>query len=107
MEIHVNNMTYNQEETLRVVTCIAIGNPSNYAYYPWKHLSLNGKLIREITGNDGGILVLPVTSTEDRYQDNGIYVCKADNGVTEQSGYGYVTIHGSVWITIKLFKKEI
>ncbi|CAC5373248.1 unnamed protein product [Mytilus coruscus] len=93
LEIHVNNMTFNQEETLRAVTCIATGYPSDYTYYPWKHMSLNGKLIREIPGNDRGILMLPVTRTEKSYQDNGIYVCKADNGDIEQSGYGFVTIH--------------
>lgn len=96
-QIRVNNMTFNQEDTLRVVTCIVTGSSSNYTYYPWKHMSLNGKFIREIAGNDRGILTLPVTSTKDSYQDNGKYVCKADNGIIQQSGYGFVTIYGSVY----------
>lgn len=91
-------MTFNQEETIRAVSCIGTGYPSDYRYYPWKHMSFNGKLIREISGNDGGILMLPVTRIEDSYQDNGIYVCKADNGVTEQSAYGFVIIHSNVRI---------
>ncbi|CAG2197815.1 unnamed protein product [Mytilus edulis] len=92
-QIRVNNMTFYQEDTLRVVTCIATGSSSNYTYYPWKHMSLNGKFIREIAGNDRGILTLPVTRTKDSYQDNGKYVCKAGNGIIQQSGYGFVTIH--------------
>lgn len=93
-------MTFNQLENLRVISCIASGNPSIYTYYQWKHTSANGKLIREMIGNRNGELELPLSDSDDSYQDNGIYVCKAGNGIQdkngtiEQTGYGFVTING-------------
>ncbi|XP_071123167.1 kin of IRRE-like protein 3 [Mytilus edulis] len=98
-KIYVNNMTFNQLENLRVISCIASGNPSIYTYYQWKHTSANGKLIREMKGNRNGELELPLSDSDDSYQDNGIYVCKAGNGIQdkngtiEQTGYGFVTIN--------------
>ncbi|VDI68770.1 cell adhesion molecule 3 [Mytilus galloprovincialis] len=98
-KIYVNNMTFNQLENLRVISCIASGNPSIYTYYQWKHTSANGKLIREMKGNRNGELELPLSDSYDSYQDNGIYVCKAGNGIQdkngtiEQTGYGFVTIN--------------
>ncbi|XP_063399987.1 uncharacterized protein LOC134684618 [Mytilus trossulus] len=98
-KIYVSNMTFNQLEKLRVISCNASGNPSNYTYYQWKHTSVNGKLIREMKGKRNGKLELPLSDTDNSYQDNGIYVCKAGNGIQdkdgiiEQTGYGFVTIN--------------
>ncbi|XP_071142238.1 cell adhesion molecule 3-like [Mytilus edulis] len=97
--IFVNNVTFNQLENFRVISCNASGNPTKYTYYQWNHTSSNGKLIREMKGNRKGKLELPSSYTDDSYQDNGIYVCKAGNGIQdkdgiiEQTGYGFVTIN--------------
>ncbi|VDI74109.1 Hypothetical predicted protein, partial [Mytilus galloprovincialis] len=98
-KIYVNNMTFNYLDNSRVISCNASGNPSNYTYYQWKHTSSNGKLIREMKGKQTGKLVLPLYHIDHSYQDNGIYVCKAGNGIQdkegiiEQTGYGFVTIN--------------
>ena len=97
--ISVSDVTYEQKETIRTVTCLLVGNPSTYTYYKWQHKSKYGVLIRELNGETNGVLTLPSIPVEDRYQDSGEYVCTADNdivgrdGNVKQTGSGYVTIN--------------
>jgi hypothetical protein len=90
--VTVNGVTYDQNETIRTVTCFPVGNPSTYTYYEWQHKSKYGVLIR--------VLTLPSITLEDKYQDSGEYVCSAgnsivgSNGNVEQTGSGDVTING-------------
>ena len=98
--VTVNGVTYDQNEPIRTVTCIPLGNPSTYTYYEWQHKSKYGVLIRELNGGQNGVLTLPSITVEDRYQDSGEYVCSAgnsivgSNGNVEQTGSGDVTING-------------
>ena len=38
-------------------------------------------MIRQLDGGHNGVLTLPGIPVEDRYQDNGEYVCTAGNGI--------------------------
>jgi hypothetical protein len=98
--ISVSDVTYDQDEATRTVTCVLVGNPSTYTYYKWQHKFKDGVLIRELDGETNGVLTLPSISVEDRYQDSGEYVCTAGNdivgrdGNVKQTGSGYVIISG-------------
>ena len=100
--VTVSNVTFQQNEANRIVTCVLVGNPSTYIYYKWQHRSKYGVLIRELNGGTNGVLTLSSNPdpVEDRYQDNGEYVCTAGNGIVgrdgkvKQTGTGYVIING-------------
>ena len=98
--VSVSDVTYVQNEAIRTLTCVPVGNPSTYTYYRWQHRSKYGVLIRELDGGQNGVLTVPSIPVEDSYQDSGEYVCTADNdiagkdGHVKQTGYGYVTING-------------
>jgi len=100
LSISVSDVTYEENEANRTVTCLLVGNPSTYTYYKWQHRSKYGLLIRELDGGQNGVLTLPSIPVEDRYQDSGEYVCTAGNGIVgrdgnvKQTGSGYVTING-------------
>ena len=98
--VSVHGITFDQSESTRAVNCVPVGNPQSYTYYKWQHKSKYGVLIRELDGEQNGVLTLQNISVEDRYQDSGEYVCTADNGIVErdgkvkQTGSGYVIING-------------
>jgi len=100
LSISVSDVTYEENEANRTVTCLPVGNPSTYTYYKWQHRSKYGLLIRELDGGQNGVLTLPSIPVGDRYQDSGEYVCTAGNGIVgrdgnvKQTGSGYVTING-------------
>jgi hypothetical protein len=66
--VTVNGVTYDQNETIRTVTCVPVGNPSTHTYYEWQHKSKYGVLIRELNGGQNGVLTLPSITLEDKYQ---------------------------------------
>ena len=82
------------------MACFPIGNPSKYTYHKWQHKSKYGVLIRELDGEQSGVLTLPNIPVEDRFQDSGEYICTVGNGIAErdgrvkQTGSGYVTLNG-------------
>ena len=96
--IAVANKTLALSETERVVECVLDGNPSNYTFDKWQHLSKYGELIRELNGNN--TLILPHIPEDQRYQDTGEYKCTATNGIigtngnVKQTGSGYLTSLG-------------
>ena len=98
--ISVHVATYEQNEATRTIACLPVGNPNTYTYNKWQHKSKYGVLIRELDGEQNGVLTLPNIPVEDRYQDSGEYVCTASNGIAgndgkvEQRGSGYVRING-------------
>jgi hypothetical protein len=98
--ISVSDVTYEENESTRTVTCLSVGNPSIYTYYRWQQKSTHGVLIRELDEGQDGVLLLPFIPVEDRYQDCGEYICTAGNGIVgrdgkvKQTGSGYVTING-------------
>jgi hypothetical protein len=98
--VSVHGITFDQSESTRAVNCVPDGNPQSYAYYKWRYRSKYGVLFRELVGGQNGVLTLQSISVEDRYQDSGVYVCTAGNGIVgrdgkvEQTGYDYVIING-------------
>ena len=44
--IAVSDVTNEQNEATRTITCLPVGNPSIYTYYKWQHKSKYGVLIR-------------------------------------------------------------
>ena len=98
--VSVSDVTYDQKEAIRTLTCVPAGNPSTYTYHKWQHKSKYGVLIRELDGETNGVLALPIIHVEDRYQDSGEYVCTAGNGIVgkdgnvKQTGSGYIIING-------------
>jgi hypothetical protein len=96
----MSDVIYDRNEATRTVTCVPVGNPSTYTFYRWQHKSKYGVLIRDLDGEQNGVLTLPNIPGEDIYQDNGEYVCTAGNGIVgrdgrvKQTGSGYVIING-------------
>ena len=43
--VSVSDITYDQHETTRTLTCIPDGNPQSYTYYKWQHKSKYGVLL--------------------------------------------------------------
>ena len=82
------------------MACFPIGNPSTYTYHKWQHKSKYDVLIRELDGEQSGVLTLPNIPVEDRFQDSGEYICTVGNGIAERDGRvkqtvsGYVTLNG-------------
>ncbi|XP_071176510.1 kin of IRRE-like protein 3 [Mytilus edulis] len=94
--IDVSNYTLLNSDGSTSILCIPSGNPNVYTYYKWQHMSPYGQLIRELDGNK--ILTLPNVRDEFKYQDSGVYVCTASNGVI--SSNGNLKQIGSSFITI-------
>ena len=98
--VSVRNVTYEQDDVNRKVACFPIGNPSIYTYHNWQHKSKYGVLIREMDGEQGGVLTLPGIPVENRYQDSGEYICTVGNSIVDrdgnvkQTGSGYIIING-------------
>lgn len=100
-DVIVENNTFEQSDSVRNITCVAHGNPSTYSFFNWIHLSTYHVKIRELIGSQNGILELPPLPPEIRYQDFGLYMCTASNGITDKDGkiketsYGFVRIDGT------------
>lgn len=72
---------------LRNLSCLANGVPANYTYCEWKHLSLFGEHIRYLNSAANGRVTLPqISKGINRYQNSGIYICNASNGVVDSTG---------------------
>jgi hypothetical protein len=70
----------------RILICHAYGVPERYMYSKWEHMSSFGEHIRFLDGFDNGTLILPYMNEYDGYQDNGIYLCRVNNGVPDVKG---------------------
>ena len=98
--ILVIDAAFENNEAIRTVACVPVGNPGTYTFNKWQHRSKYGVLIRELDGGQNGVLTIPSIPVDDIYQDSGEYVCTAGNGIVDkdgnvkQTGYGYVTING-------------
>lgn len=91
----------------KVIECNPNGIPHNYTYHQWKHLSEYGQLIRLLP--DRSILELESPGVHiENYLLNGIYVCTAENGISDafgstvKSGEKLVLIKGSLMLTTNL-----
>lgn len=70
-----------EENALR---CNPSGNPNNYTFYSWLHQSEFGETIREINSTE--IMSFCPKDPTRRYQCNGVYICRAENGVKDVTG---------------------
>ncbi|CAC5372541.1 CADM1 [Mytilus coruscus] len=79
----------------KVLQCNPNGEPQNYTFYPWIHQSEFGDIIRCLK-NTETINLQVSDDTLNVYQYNGIYICRAGNGVANtnateiQSGQAFV-----------------
>lgn len=81
---HIN---FSDTDVSRTMHCFAHGVPANYAYGLWKHVSYFGEHIRYLNSTADGRVTLPhISKRIDRYQDSGIYICSASNGVVDSTG---------------------
>ena len=65
--------------------CKADGNPEHYTYKMCKHLSLYNEHIRDI--NSPGILRFGLNDGSAKWnQDDGYYICRVSNGITDKDG---------------------
>ncbi|XP_063411946.1 uncharacterized protein LOC134694812 [Mytilus trossulus] len=86
-DISDQQVNFNDTDVSRTLSCLANGVPANYTYGEWKHLSFFGEHIRSINFADNGRVTLPQISKRiNRYQDSGIYICNASNGVVDSTG---------------------
>ncbi|XP_076116667.1 uncharacterized protein LOC143084144 [Mytilus galloprovincialis] len=97
IEITYKNTT--EDEELRQFNCKPNGNPAVYEFDKWEHFSMHNQFIRHLEGRKtatgAGEVILPVTNLNERYQDSGIYICRAQNDIADKYGNkmqnGYVS----------------
>ncbi|XP_052081083.1 uncharacterized protein LOC127719086 [Mytilus californianus] len=84
---HIN---VTENNVLRTLQCLANGVPAKYTYGQWKHLSFCGEYIRYLNSTiDGRVMSPQIANKMKRYQDNGIYICTASNGVVDRTGNSF------------------
>lgn len=80
--------------------CKADGVPHNFTFYRLEHKSHFNEHIRYLEVTSDGIAELPHTNQSYRYQDTGLYMCNASNGVYDirgklfQQGEAYLVYDG-------------
>ncbi|CAC5376377.1 unnamed protein product [Mytilus coruscus] len=84
---HIN---FTENNVLRTLQCLANGVPAKYTYGQWKHLSYFGEHIRCLNSTTDGRVILPqIEKKKKRYQDNGLYICTASNGIVDSTGNSF------------------
>lgn len=69
----------------KVVECSPNGIPPDFTFYQWQHRSEYGQLIRSLP--DSPMLKLDSTDGNiENYQLNGVYECRAENGISDANG---------------------
>ncbi|OPL33812.1 hypothetical protein AM593_04678, partial [Mytilus galloprovincialis] len=93
IEITYKNTT--EDDELRQFNCKPNGNPAVYEFDKWEHFSMHNQFIRHLEGRKtatgAGEVILPVTNLNERYQDSGIYICRAQNGIADKYVYNACT----------------
>ena len=80
-------MTYDILEEFIRLKCNASGQPNSYTYIDWEHQSGYREHIRYIKGSAGGTLLVNKTENySENYQNNGYYICKLSNGISDRNG---------------------
>lgn len=100
----LRNYSFTPSDSKRTLQCIADGNPKNYTYGNWEHISVFNEHIRIIHQRTEN-LILPIQEKRNRYQDSGIYVCSVSNGVPNVHGEYFQKGHSFV-VSKGIFKKE-
>lgn len=65
--------------------CYPDGKPHSYTFYPWLHKSEFGQFIRQLDNNEI-IRFKEVGINTQNYKWNGIYICRAENGIKDVNG---------------------
>lgn len=65
--------------------CSPEGEPQNYTFYPWLHKSEFGEFIRQLNSKE--IIKFKEEGNKTwNYDLNGMYICRAENGVKDVNG---------------------
>ncbi|CAC5383223.1 unnamed protein product [Mytilus coruscus] len=71
-------------------TCNPSGEPNHYSFDNWQHHSEFHEFIRSIKGSDDGTLTILRSNYNEIFNGNdGIYTCKASNGIADANGKLY------------------
>ncbi|CAG2197246.1 unnamed protein product [Mytilus edulis] len=65
--------------------CSPEGKPQNYTFHPWLHHSELGDFIRQLDNNEI-VRFKEVGINTQNYKWNGIYTCRAENGIKDVNG---------------------
>ncbi|CAC5372146.1 CADM4 [Mytilus coruscus] len=86
----VVEITRRQTEHKLILICNPSGNPENYTFGNWEHWSEFKEHIQNLEGTPDGTLPLP-KSTNNKWfpETDGIYKCKASNGIYGTNGHLY------------------
>ncbi|CAG2225149.1 unnamed protein product [Mytilus edulis] len=82
------------------VNCNVSGNPNNFTFGEWKHISDVNTVIRHLNGSDEGRLnISSFTGTAKAYENGGVYVCNVSNGIRSTDDKLWQT--GKIQVIIK------
>ncbi|XP_076088315.1 neural cell adhesion molecule 1-like [Mytilus galloprovincialis] len=71
------------EQTI-ILTCKSRGEPNNYTFADWEHLSEFKEYIRSFPGTkDGKLTIVKAVNNNRRHENDGIYTCKSTNGILD------------------------
>ncbi|XP_052080729.1 hemicentin-1-like [Mytilus californianus] len=84
--VYLENKNFSINESKRVVHCKGDGEPNNITYFRVEHTSYFDEHIRYLAVSSDGIAKLPPMKESKRYQDTGLYLCNASNGVPDEKG---------------------
>ncbi|XP_052073067.1 cell adhesion molecule DSCAM-like [Mytilus californianus] len=83
-----------------LVSCKVSGNPNNFTFGEWIHLSDVDTPIRYLNGSEDGMLAISsFTGTAEAYENGGVYVCNVSNGIHSTDGSLWQT--GKIHVIIK------
>ncbi|CAC5361919.1 DSCAM [Mytilus coruscus] len=108
--VYVEYNNFSIHKNKRYVYCKADGVPNNFTFFRLEHKSHFDEHIRYLEVTSDGIAELPHTNESHRYQDTGLYMCNASNGVSDrrgkqfQQGEAYLVYNGEY---IKIYSEVI
>ncbi|CAG2248792.1 unnamed protein product [Mytilus edulis] len=80
----VINITRLPIEQKIILTCNPRGEPNNYTFADWEHLSEFKEYIRSFPGTkDGKLTIVKAVNNNRRHENDGIYTCKSTNGILD------------------------
>ncbi|XP_071181229.1 neural cell adhesion molecule 1-A-like isoform X2 [Mytilus edulis] len=82
------------------VNCNVSGNPNNFTFGEWKHISDVNTVIRHLNGSkEGRLNISSFTGTAKAYENGGVYVCNVSNGIRSTDDKLWQT--GKIQVIIK------
>ncbi|XP_071149213.1 cell adhesion molecule DSCAM-like [Mytilus edulis] len=79
--IHITRLPKEQKI---ILTCNPRGEPNNYTFADWAHLSEFKEYIRRLRGTkDGKLTIFKAGNMSRRHENDGIYTCKSTNGILD------------------------